>query len=78
MSKPPVEYCHHPELRPTQWEQKKPPPAKYIGCEHTYSCPVCGYGHGAIPDPCWWPTVLSSTDFLDFEPVRLDKPGVTT
>ncbi|HEY1294688.1 MAG TPA: hypothetical protein VGJ60_16545 [Chloroflexota bacterium] len=45
-------WCSHPLLRPTEWEQKKPAPARFNGCEHTYSCPVCGMGQGMSPDPC--------------------------
>jgi hypothetical protein len=44
--------CTHPELRPFEWNQPKPPPTEYYGCEHTAICPTCGYGFGCIPDPC--------------------------
>ena len=45
--------CYHPEIVPTQWNQKKPKPAIVVGmCKHTYSCPICGYGQGQFPCPC--------------------------
>ncbi len=44
--------CFHPELRPTQWEQKRPAPTRMVGCEHNYSCPVCRWGVGSTYDPC--------------------------
>jgi len=45
--------CGHPELFPTEWDQKKPEPTTMVGtCRHNYSCPVCGFGHGQLPCPC--------------------------
>jgi len=48
------ELCHHQNLVPTQWEQKRPEPAKMIGCDcgANMSCPVCGWGRGAYPCKC--------------------------
>ena len=54
MKKSAVEFpmCGHPELRPTAWEQKKPPATRCIGrCPiHDYICPLCGLGVGSSPD----------------------------
>ena len=45
--------CGHPELRPTNWNQPKSPPAEMTGrCEHNQTCPVCGFGWGSWPCPC--------------------------
>ena len=57
-------WCGHPEW-PAQYAVKwvpsggvvyeqlpKPGPAKVAGCEHTWNCPLCGWGAGCAPDPC--------------------------
>lgn len=47
--------CGHPELVPTQWEQKKPEPClmtMICQCGENQGCPVCHFGWGAIPCSC--------------------------
>lgn len=45
--------CRHPEMRPTAWNQPRPPPAQMVGpCIHVQSCPVCGSGFASFPCPC--------------------------
>jgi len=45
--------CMHPELIPTQWNQKRPEPERVVGtCIHNYSCPICGFGIGTYPCGC--------------------------
>lgn len=54
--------CGHPELNMGMtWDATlnqlvptpKPPPTRMVGrCEHNMGCPICGFGYGAMPDPC--------------------------
>ena len=46
--------CVHPELFPTQWEQKKPEPCHFMQCKcgKNMTCPVCGWGMGCYPCDC--------------------------
>ena len=46
--------CHHPELRPTHWNESKPEPCEMVGCEcgENAVCPICGWGWGAAPCSC--------------------------
>ena len=46
--------CYHPELRPTDWEQKKPLPSRIETCDcgTNWCCPVCGFGEGCYPCDC--------------------------
>lgn len=47
------EYCNHPELRPTRWNQPKPEPALMVGCcEDNKICTVCGWGRASYPCRC--------------------------
>ena len=49
--------CYHPELYPSQWEQKKPKPCRTVGsCPvHNYICPICGLGVDSYPEcECNW------------------------
>ena len=48
------EYCGHPEIYPTQWNQPRPEAAKMIkcACGKNASCPVCGWGRGCHPCDC--------------------------
>lgn len=66
------EFCHHPELLPTQWEQKRPEPAQMVGCDcgMNMTCSVCGWGRGAIPCKC---TPNNQGDYTTtFSPARVD------
>lgn len=48
------EYCNHPELRPTQWNQPRPKPTEMIkcACGMNATCPVCGWGRSCYPCEC--------------------------
>ncbi len=51
-----LKMCSHLEMSPGSWGwpigEVRPGPTKMVGCEHTYSCLICGFGHGQLPDPC--------------------------
>ena len=47
--------CHHPEVRPTGWNQSRPEPCEMVQtceCGKIQSCPVCGWGKGSWPCGC--------------------------
>ena len=55
MKKIEAETCYHPELFPTDWDQKKPAPCKMVvmcECGERQSCPICGWGKGSYPCSC--------------------------
>ena len=48
------EFCSHPELRPTAWNQKRPARAKMTKCRCGANaiCHICGWGRGRYPCDC--------------------------